>query len=148
MLLALAGTGWSADLGVVTGFAPGPGGDLDFACCDRRWAAGIRSGWPSAHCWPRRCSPAAWWRSRCSTTRIGVWQAVLTSWRAVLASPAPLAFWAAVLLAITFAGMATPCCSGSSSSCPGSRTPAGTPTATWPASSGTASGRGAGAERR
>ncbi|MCW5632797.1 MAG: DUF2189 domain-containing protein [Rubrivivax sp.] len=39
--------------------------------------------------------------------RVSVLQAVLTSWRAVLASPAPLALWAALLLALTLAGMLT-----------------------------------------
>ncbi|MBL8347728.1 MAG: DUF2189 domain-containing protein [Rubrivivax sp.] len=38
---------------------------------------------------------------------VSVLQAVLASWRAVLASPAPLAFWAGMLLVITLVGMAT-----------------------------------------
>lgn len=37
----------------------------------------------------------------------GVLQAVLTSWRAVLASPATMALWAALILGFTFVGMAT-----------------------------------------
>lgn len=39
--------------------------------------------------------------------RIGVLAAVLTSWRAVLANPVPLALWAALIMLLTFAGMAT-----------------------------------------
>jgi uncharacterized membrane protein len=38
---------------------------------------------------------------------VSVLQAVLASWRAVLASPAPMAFWAGILLVITLVGMAT-----------------------------------------
>ncbi|MBM3344397.1 MAG: DUF2189 domain-containing protein [Betaproteobacteria bacterium] len=38
---------------------------------------------------------------------VGVLTAVLTSWRAVIANPAPLALWAAVILLLTFIGMAT-----------------------------------------
>ena len=39
--------------------------------------------------------------------RIGVLAAVLTSWRAVLANPAPLALWAALIMGLTLAGMVT-----------------------------------------
>ncbi len=39
--------------------------------------------------------------------RIGVLAAVLTSWRAVLANPVPLALWAALIMLLTLAGMAT-----------------------------------------
>jgi uncharacterized membrane protein len=39
--------------------------------------------------------------------RIGVLAAVLTSWRAVLASVGPMALWGGLLLAITFVGMTT-----------------------------------------
>ena len=38
---------------------------------------------------------------------VSVLQAVLTSWRAVLASPGSLALWAAIILALTLLGMAT-----------------------------------------
>jgi uncharacterized membrane protein len=38
-------------------------------------------------------------------TRAGVLQAVLTSWRVVLASPGPLALWAALIMALTLLGM-------------------------------------------
>ncbi len=39
--------------------------------------------------------------------RIGVLAAVLTSWRAVLANPLPLALWAALIMLLTLVGMAT-----------------------------------------
>jgi uncharacterized membrane protein len=39
--------------------------------------------------------------------RIGVLGAVLTSWRAVLQSPGPMALWGALLMAITLIGMST-----------------------------------------
>jgi uncharacterized membrane protein len=39
--------------------------------------------------------------------RLGLLQAVLTSWRAVLANPLPMAFWAALIMAFTLLGMAT-----------------------------------------
>ena len=38
-------------------------------------------------------------------TRASVLQAVLTSWRVVLASPGPLALWAALIMALTLLGM-------------------------------------------
>lgn len=40
-------------------------------------------------------------------TRLGVLGAVFTSWKVVLAHPAPLALWAAVILALTLIGMGT-----------------------------------------
>lgn len=39
--------------------------------------------------------------------RIGVWSAVLTSWRTVLANPATMAMWVSLILALTLLGMAT-----------------------------------------
>ena len=39
--------------------------------------------------------------------RIGVLGAVLTSWRAVMQSPGPMALWGALLMAITLVGMST-----------------------------------------
>ncbi len=39
--------------------------------------------------------------------RADVLQAVLTSWQAVLTNPAPLALWAALIMALTLLGMAT-----------------------------------------
>lgn len=39
--------------------------------------------------------------------RIGVLAAVLTSWRAVMQNPGPLALWAGLLMAITLIGMST-----------------------------------------
>ncbi|MCE4555363.1 DUF2189 domain-containing protein [Roseateles cellulosilyticus] len=39
--------------------------------------------------------------------RLGVYGAVLTSWRVVLEHPAPIALWAALLMLLTLVGMAT-----------------------------------------
>ena len=39
--------------------------------------------------------------------RIGLWAAVLTSWRAVMLSPGPMALWGGLLMAITLIGMST-----------------------------------------
>lgn len=39
--------------------------------------------------------------------RIGVWSAVLTSWKTVLANPATMAMWVSLILALTLLGMAT-----------------------------------------
>ena len=39
--------------------------------------------------------------------RISVLGAVLTSWRAVMQSPGPMALWGALLMAITLVGMST-----------------------------------------
>lgn len=39
--------------------------------------------------------------------RLGLLPAVLTSWRAVLANPLPMAFWAALIMGLTLVGMAT-----------------------------------------
>lgn len=37
--------------------------------------------------------------------RVGLWQAVLTSWQTVLANPATMAMWTALILALTLFGM-------------------------------------------
>ena len=37
--------------------------------------------------------------------RVGVWQAVLTSWTVVLANPAPMALWAALIVLFTLLGL-------------------------------------------
>ena len=39
--------------------------------------------------------------------RVSIMQAVLTSWRAVLANPLPMAFWAALIMGFTFLGLAS-----------------------------------------
>ncbi len=38
---------------------------------------------------------------------VGVWAAVLTSWRCVLANPVPMALWAALVMGLTLLGMAS-----------------------------------------
>jgi uncharacterized membrane protein len=39
--------------------------------------------------------------------RVGVWQAVLTSWQAVLANPLPLGIWAGLVMTLTLLGLGT-----------------------------------------
>ena len=39
--------------------------------------------------------------------RVRLWQAVITSWKVVLANPLTLALWAAIIMALTLLGMAT-----------------------------------------
>lgn len=39
--------------------------------------------------------------------RVSVWQAVLTSWRAVMANPLPLGIWAALVMTMTLLGLGT-----------------------------------------
>ncbi|RZI83397.1 MAG: DUF2189 domain-containing protein [Rubrivivax sp.] len=39
--------------------------------------------------------------------RVGVMRAVLTSWRAVMANPGPLALWAAIVMGLTLLGLGT-----------------------------------------
>ena len=61
--------------------------------------------------------------------RLGVYGAVLTSWRVVLEHPAPMALWAALLMGLTTLGLATALL-GLIVIVPGWATPAGMPTAT------------------
>jgi uncharacterized membrane protein len=37
--------------------------------------------------------------------RVGLWYAVLTSWRVVLTNPVPMAFWAALVMGFTLLGL-------------------------------------------
>lgn len=37
--------------------------------------------------------------------RVGLWQAVLTSWQVVLANPVPMAFWATLIMGFTLLGL-------------------------------------------
>lgn len=113
LLLALAGTGWvltSASL--VTGFAAAPvHRPLDFlhqvVLHERSWLFEAWLAIGALLAAPIFASSVVALPLLVDDPRIGVWQAVLASWRGVLASPAPLAFWAAILLALTFAGMVT-----------------------------------------
>ena len=113
VLLALAGTGWVlTSASMVTGFAAAPvQRPLDFlhqvVLHERSWLFEAWLGVGALLAAPMFASSVVAIPLLVDDKRIGVWQAVLTSWRAVLASPAPLAFWAAILLAVTFAGMAT-----------------------------------------
>ncbi len=109
-LLALAGTGWvltSASL--ITGFAPAPvNAPLDFlrivVLDDPGW---LFEGWLALGA----VLAAPVFASTVVALpllvdrEIGVRQAVLTSWRAVLANPVTLALWALLLMGLTLLGM-------------------------------------------
>jgi hypothetical protein len=63
--------------------------------------------------------------------KVGVLGAVLTSWRVVMEHPAAAGAVGGADHGPDAAGHGHRCCSAWWWSCPGSRTPAGTPTATW-----------------
>jgi uncharacterized membrane protein len=112
LLLAAAGTGWvltSASL--ITAFAPQAVDDpVDFlhvvVLDDHSW---LFEGWLAlggvlvAPVYASSVVAIPLMLER----RIGVLAAVLTSWRAVLQSPGPMALWGALLMAITLIGMST-----------------------------------------
>lgn len=112
LLLALAGTGWvltSASL--ITGFAPAPVRNPDdflrIVVLDgesflfETWLA--LGGVLAAPVFASSVVAIPLLLDR----KISVFAAVLTSWRVVLAHPAPLALWAALLIGLTLLGMAT-----------------------------------------
>jgi uncharacterized membrane protein len=113
VLLALAGTGWvltSASL--VTGYAPQPvNRPLDFlhhvVLRDSSWLFEIWLMLGALLAAPVFASSVVAIPLLLDRKEASVLQAVLTSWHAVLASPATLALWAALILGLTFAGMAT-----------------------------------------
>ncbi|MDP3085274.1 MAG: DUF2189 domain-containing protein [Rubrivivax sp.] len=111
LLLALAGTGWvltSASL--ITGFAPAPvRNPQDFlrivvldtdSLLFETWLA--LGGVLAAPVFASSVVAIPLLLDR----QVGVLTAVLTSWRVVLAHPAPLALWAALLIGLTLLGMA------------------------------------------
>jgi uncharacterized membrane protein len=112
VLLAAAGTGWvltSASL--ITAFAPQPVNDpvdflrvvvvADHSYLFEAWLA--LGGVLVAPVYASSVVAIPLLLER----RISVLGAVLTSWRAVMNSPGPMALWGGLLLAITFIGMST-----------------------------------------
>ena len=112
LLLALAGTGWVlTSAALVTGFAEGPvARPIDFV----HHVVLSRSSW-LFEIWLVLGAVLAAPVFASSVVAMplllerksSVLQAVLTSWQAVLAAPAALALWAALILALTSVGMAT-----------------------------------------
>ncbi|MCC7100112.1 MAG: DUF2189 domain-containing protein [Rubrivivax sp.] len=110
-LLALAGTGWVlTSAALITRFAPAPvSSPQDFL----QTVVLAREGW-LFEAWLALGALMAAPLFASSVVAIplllergiGVFGAVLTSWRAVIANPAPLALWAALLLALTLLAMA------------------------------------------
>lgn len=110
LLLALAGTGWvMTSASLITLFAPAPiRSPLDFlqhvvlareGFLFEAWLA--LGGVLAAPVFASSVITLPLLLDR----RIGVLDAVLTSWRAVLANPAPLALWAALIMGLTLCGL-------------------------------------------
>jgi uncharacterized membrane protein len=112
VLLALAGTGWVlTSAAFVTGFTPQPvNSPLDFlrhvVLAEHGW---VFEGWVllggllAAPVFASSVVAIPLLLDR----PVGVLDAVLTSWRVVLAHPLPLALWAFLVMALTLLGMAT-----------------------------------------
>ncbi len=113
LLLALAGTGWvvtSASL--VTGFATLPvQRPVDFiyhvVLDHKSWLFEVWLMLGALLAAPMFASSVVAIPLLLERRNVSVLQAVLTSWHAVLASPAALAFWAGLLMVFTLVGMAT-----------------------------------------
>jgi uncharacterized membrane protein len=111
-LLALAGTGWVlTSAAFVTGFTPQPiHAPLDFlrfvVLAEHGW---VFEGWVllggllAAPVFASSVVAIPMLLDR----QVGVLEAVLTSWRVVLAHPLPMALWAFLVMALTLLGMAT-----------------------------------------
>ena len=112
LLLALAGTGWvMTSASLITGFADAPvrnPGDFLRVVVLREdtllFEAWVLLGAVLAA--PMFASSVVA-MPLLLDRKIGVWAAVLTSWRAVMANPVPLAVWAALIATLTLAGMLT-----------------------------------------
>ncbi len=111
-LLALAGTGWVlTSAAFVTGFAPQPiAAPIDFVrhvvLAERGFifeAWVLLGGALAAPVFASSVVAIAMLLDR----PVGVWDAVLTSWRVVLAHPLPMALWAIIVMGLTALGMAT-----------------------------------------
>ena len=112
LLLAAAGTGWvltSASL--ITAFTPQPVRDpVDFlrvvVLSEQSWLFEAWLGLGGLMVAPVYASSVVAIPLMLER-RISVLGAVLTSWRAVMQSPGPMALWGALLMAITLIGMST-----------------------------------------
>lgn len=112
VLLAFAGTGWvMTSASLITGFAGAPirnpGEFLRVVVlADRGWlfeAWLAMGGVLAAPVFASSVVAIPMLLDR----EVGVLAAVLTSWRVVMAHPAPMALWAALIMVLTAAGMAT-----------------------------------------
>lgn len=110
LLLALAGTGWVVvSAALITLFASAPvAGPVDFL----RVVVADRSSW-LFETWTLLGGLLAVPVFASSVValpllldrRVGLWSAVLTSWRSVAENPVPMALWAALLLLFTLLGL-------------------------------------------
>nr|WP_145545136.1 DUF2189 domain-containing protein [Variovorax boronicumulans] len=109
VLLALAGTGWVVtSAALVTGFAPGavqrPEDFLRLVAADASWLFELwlaLGGLLAAPVFASSVVAIPIMLDR----RIGVLAAVLTSWRAVLDNPVPMALWAVMLVGLTLVSL-------------------------------------------
>lgn len=112
VLLAFAGTGWvMTSASLITGFAPAPVNDpasfvrvvvlAEQGHLFELWLA--LGGALAAPVFASSVVAIPMLLDR----EIGVLGAVFTSWRVVMENPAPLALWAALIMGLTAAGMAT-----------------------------------------
>ena len=113
VLLAFAGTGWVlTSASFVTSFVEQPvHRPLDFlrfvVLHDSSWLFEVWLVLGALLAAPVFASSVVAMPLLLERREASVLQAVLTSWRAVMASPATLALWAAILMAFTLVGMAT-----------------------------------------
>jgi uncharacterized membrane protein len=112
LLLALAGTGWVlTSAALITGFADAPVRNpqeflRNVVLNDRGHLFEAWLGLGALMAAPVFASSVIA-MPMLVDRRVGVWTAVLTSWRVVLENPAPMAFWAFLILLLTGLGMAT-----------------------------------------
>ncbi|GHC70452.1 hypothetical protein GCM10007320_04880 [Pseudorhodoferax aquiterrae] len=109
VLLALAGTGWVVtSAALVTGFAPGavqrPEDFLRLVAADASWLFELWLALGALLAAPVFASSVVAIPMMLDR-RIGVLAAVLTSWRAVLDNPVPMALWAVLLVGLTLVSL-------------------------------------------
>ena len=109
-LLALAATGWVlTSAALITLLAPAPiHGPLDFVqhvvLAQDGWLFELWMAMGGVMAAPMFASSAIA-MPLLLDRRISLWQAVLTSWRAVLANPVPMGIWASVIMVFTLLGL-------------------------------------------
>ena len=104
VLLAFAGTGWvMTSASLITGFA---GARVDNPADFLRVVVLAPKGW-LFEAWLMVFASSVVAIPLLLDRKVSVLAAVLTSWRVVMAHPAPLALWAALIMGLTVLGMAT-----------------------------------------
>lgn len=112
LLLALAGTGWVlTSAALITGFTDAPVRNpqefvRNVMLSDRNHLFELWLGLGALMAAPVFASSVIS-MPLLVDRKIGVWTAVFTSWRVVMENPAPMAFWASLILLLTGLGMLT-----------------------------------------